>query len=165
MIASDNNSLLPSEGTFGTSTVEIIVGDSHPQLGQPLGIRLVNRNHVDVIDPVVDLEVDFDAVALDATPFDPTGLTGDYNNNGSVDAADYVVWRRRLNTSRVLPNDAIGGVVDANQFTQWRMHFGESLGGGAGASVLSRNSVPEPGTLWIITASSLSTLKRTKRRV
>jgi hypothetical protein len=91
-------------------------------------------------------------------------LTGDYNNDGSVDAADYVVWRHRMNTSRVLPNDLVGGVIRADQFAQWRAHFGESLGGGATAS-LSENGVPEPGTLWLMSASLLSNLKRTKRRV
>jgi hypothetical protein len=85
----------------GTSAVQPYAsfgfGDAHPQLGQPLGIRLVNRNQLDVIDPVVDLEVDFDAIALDASPFDPTELVGDYSNNGTVDSADYVRWRQFAN--------------------------------------------------------------------
>ena len=43
-----------------------------------------------------------DAAALkdigwDVAPPPPAGINGDYNNNGIVDAADYVVWRNRLN--------------------------------------------------------------------
>lgn len=42
LIASDNNSLSPAEGEFLESTVSFIVGDTHPLLGQSLGIRLVS---------------------------------------------------------------------------------------------------------------------------
>ncbi|MEK6236955.1 MAG: PEP-CTERM sorting domain-containing protein, partial [Planctomycetales bacterium] len=41
-------------------------GDSHPQLGQALEIRLFNLNQMDLPDP--GIEVDFDDVRLDATP-------------------------------------------------------------------------------------------------
>ena len=33
---------------------------------------------------------------------------GDYNDDGTVNAADYVVWRKNEGTMNVLPNDAIG---------------------------------------------------------
>jgi autotransporter-associated beta strand protein len=36
------------------------------------------------------------------------GLTGDYNSDGTVDAADYVVWRKNDGTTNSLPNDPIG---------------------------------------------------------
>jgi hypothetical protein len=39
----------------------------------------------------------------------PTPLVGEYNGNGSVDAADYVVWRKNQGTSNPLPNDPTGG--------------------------------------------------------
>ena len=38
-------------------------------------------------------------------------LLGDYNHNGIVDAADYVVWRKNVGTSTALPNDLIGGTL------------------------------------------------------
>lgn len=62
VIASDNNSLLPSEGQFLTSTVDLSIGASHAQAGQALGIRLVN------LDGVNGLEVNFDDLRLDASP-------------------------------------------------------------------------------------------------
>ncbi|MBM3978379.1 MAG: hypothetical protein FJ299_15500 [Planctomycetes bacterium] len=62
VLASDTNTLLPSEGGFATSTVLFEVGASHPLAGQPLGIRLVNLN------AAPGIEVNFDDVRLDATP-------------------------------------------------------------------------------------------------
>jgi hapalindole H/12-epi-hapalindole U/12-epi-fischerindole U synthase len=61
VIASDNNSLLPSEGTFLTSQFSLSIGASHVLAGQALGIRLVNLN------AAPGIEVNFDNVRLDAT--------------------------------------------------------------------------------------------------
>jgi hypothetical protein len=61
VIASDENTQLPGEGRFLTSTVELTTGDSHPQAGQALGIRLTN------LDAAPGTEVNFDDVRLDAT--------------------------------------------------------------------------------------------------
>jgi hypothetical protein len=70
-----------------------------------------------------------------------TGTAGDYNDNGAVDAADYVVWRENRNTTNVLPNDALGGTIDTPQYNQWRSHFGQTSGSGASAIAAP---VPEP---------------------
>lgn len=68
VIASDNNSLAGSipEGGWGTSTIQFQTGLAHAQLGQALGIRLVNLNQIDPMFPTADLEVDFDLVRLQA---------------------------------------------------------------------------------------------------
>jgi hypothetical protein len=58
------------------------------------------------------------------------GPDGDYNDDGTVDAADYVTWRKNNGTNNVLPNDPIGGTIDSDQYNQWAANFGES---GAGA--------------------------------
>jgi hypothetical protein len=65
-------------------------------------------------------------------------LLGDYNDNGSVDAADYVLWRDGgpLNNEGASPN-----VVDQADYDFWRGRFGASSGGGAPAS-----AVPESGS-------------------
>lgn len=60
VIASDENTLLPGEGAFLTSTVLLSVGGSHALAGQPLGVRLVN------LDGANGIEVNFDNVRLDA---------------------------------------------------------------------------------------------------
>jgi hypothetical protein len=56
------------------------------------------------------------------------GLPGDFNGNGTVDTADYVVWRKGLGTTYT-PAD----------YVDWQRHFGESTGTASGAAV------PEPG--------------------
>jgi hypothetical protein len=75
VIAMDDNSLdgLIPEGEFAVSVVSLSVGESHPQLGQPLAIRLVNLNLIpDGFNAgnSPDLEVDFDDVQLTAVPDD-----------------------------------------------------------------------------------------------
>jgi hypothetical protein len=62
-----------------------------------------------------------------------TGLVGDYNGNGIVDAADYIVWRKNQGTTHMLPNDSIGGTIGAAQYDQWRAHFGQTAGSVADA--------------------------------
>jgi hypothetical protein len=77
-------------------------------------------------------------------------LDGDYNGDGVVDAADYVVWRENLGTSNPLPNDAIGGVIGQAQYDQWRANFGATLsGGGSGTAIGARTNVPEPSSIFL----------------
>ncbi len=75
-------------------------------------------------------------------------IPGDYNQNGVVDAADYVVWRKNQGTTHTLPNDPTGGTIGAAQYSQWRAHFGQSAGSGTGAT--ANAAVPEPATLVLV---------------
>jgi hypothetical protein len=71
-------------------------------------------------------------------------LLGDFNEDGKVDAADYVIWRK--NGSSPLPND--GGAADsAARFTLWKANFGNMLvtGGGSGGG-----AVPEPSSMMLV---------------
>jgi hypothetical protein len=69
-------------------------------------------------------------------------LSGDYNNNGIVDAADYIHWRNRLGFSITMLNEtASPGVVDQADYVEWRANFGSTGGVGAGGVV----AVPEAG--------------------
>jgi hypothetical protein len=72
------------------------------------------------------------------------GVAGDYNNNGTVDAADYVAWRKNLNKAGPLLNDITPGVTAAD-FNVWRTNFGNTLPAGSGA--VSASEVPEPPTI------------------
>ena len=65
--------------------------------------------------------------------FNQVGPLGDYNGNGVVDGADYVVWRK-YNT---LPLD----------FNIWRANFGTTNDGGASAGLAGTSTVAEPSTL------------------
>ena len=77
------------------------------------------------------------------TEIGPT-LVGDYNDDGIVDAADYVVWRKNLGMMTTLPNrdTANGGAISMDDFDSWRENFGNT------ALRRGRNSVstPEPDT-------------------
>jgi hypothetical protein len=68
-------------------------------------------------------------------------LPGDYNFNGVVDAADYVVWRK---------NNGSQAGYDA-----WRTNFGRTAGNGAGTSARSLTSVPEPGWIALLVSSAI----------
>ena len=65
-IACDDNSLLPIEGGFLTSSITLDVDASHGSLGQDLGVRLINLN------AAPGLEVNFDDVRLEASPLFPS---------------------------------------------------------------------------------------------
>jgi T5SS/PEP-CTERM-associated repeat protein len=94
----------------------------------------------------LELLYDTNAVTLAVVPV----LAGDYNNDGTVDAADYVLFRRHAGTSTVLANDPIGGVIGPAQYNQWRAHFGQSSAAGSFANT----SVPEPSTYMLVTIAA-----------
>jgi hypothetical protein len=71
---------------------------------------------------------------------------GDFNNNGVVDAADYVVWRNTLGSTTDLSADADGSLnITAVDLMRWTANFGSTVPGvGAGAGV------PEPATALLV---------------
>ena len=72
-------------------------------------------------------------------------LPGDFNGDGTVDAADYVVWRKYNGTNHVLPNDnGLGTPIRLSHYTLWRNNFGNppDIGSGAGANLPSPNRQP-----------------------
>jgi hypothetical protein len=73
-----------------------------------------------------------------------TGIAGDYNANGAVDAPDYALWRKNANTTNVLANDPLGGTIGSPQYTQWWTHFGQSGSGSGSGSGNLTSTVPEP---------------------
>jgi hypothetical protein len=80
----------------------------------------------------------------------PTGpVTGDYNKNGVVDAADYAVWRKTYGDfGPNLPADGFpDGFIDEYDYEVWRERFGRTDGSGAGDGLASLQPVPEPATL------------------
>jgi autotransporter-associated beta strand protein len=76
-------------------------------------------------------------VRIDAS----AGLTGDYNNDGTVDAADYVLWRKNP--------AAFGG---PGGYATWSQNFGEG-GSGSGSG-----AVPEPSALLLAIGAVLCLL-------
>lgn len=76
-------------------------------------------------------------------------LAGDYNDDGEVNAADYVIWRKYEGTTNHLLNDLIGGEIGQAQSDQWVTHFGEPGGAGTGSveESPSQTTVPEPSPI------------------
>src|SRR6267142_1511782 len=71
-----------------------------------------------------------------------TGLAGDFNNDGKVDAGDYATWRKN-SANAALPNDN-GLTTQAARYNLWRSSFGTP---GAGSGSLGVGAVPEPSTV------------------
>jgi hypothetical protein len=66
------------------------------------------------------------------------GLPGDFNQDGAVNAADYVAWRKGIAVESTPAN-----------YNLWRSHFGETIGGGSSATDSAGGpAVPEPATWW-----------------
>ena len=72
-------------------------------------------------------------------------LEGDYNGNGVVDAADYVVWRKSIGTPAA--------------YNTWRANFGRTAASGA---MLASAGVPEPASvvLMIVAAACPIVMRR-----
>jgi hypothetical protein len=75
-------------------------------------------------------------------------LAGDFNDDGIVDAADYVVWRQNVDTTNLLPNDPRGGLIGTHQYELWRANFGLSS---PASTVAIGVGVPEP-VAWLLMA-------------
>ncbi len=82
-------------------------------------------------------------------------IEGDYNHNGVVDAADYVVWRDTFGQTG--PDLAADGyndeVIDEIDYFIWRSDFGNTAS--TGSSVGSLAAVPEPATLSLLGLAGL----------
>ena len=74
-------------------------------------------------------------------------LPGDFNNDGIVDAADYVVWRKT------------GGTQAG--FNTWRANFGATTAGAAASA--QSPTVPEPTALILFCVGSAAAGVRGRR--
>ncbi len=90
------------------------------------------------------------------------GLPGDYNQNGVVDSADYVLWRNNVGQpAGTLPNDTTGLPIGPDQYSLWRANFGNHAGAGSGLGGAS--AVPEPATISMLLLSVVTVAVRRRR--
>jgi hypothetical protein len=74
----------------------------------------------------------------------PAGVPGDYNQNGIVDAADYVAWRK-----------GVGTTYTQADYDTWRANFGHAAGSEASNVGDTLTAVPEPSTAALLIVSSI----------
>jgi autotransporter-associated beta strand protein len=87
------------------------------------------------------------------TSIDSAILIGDYNNSGTVDAADYTIWRNNVgNPGTTLQNrdPGNGGVVGPDDYDSWKSNFGAGGGGSLGVT-----NVPEPSAMILVLLGSV----------
>jgi hypothetical protein len=93
---------------------------------------------------------------------------GDFNQNGAIDAADYVVWRKSVGqTGAGLAADVAGtlfdspnNIVDEHDYGFWRARFGEqSVTAASGSAQPIPSAVPEPTALVLALAGALFILR------
>jgi hypothetical protein len=65
--------------------------------------------------------------------YNVTLLAGDFNNDGTVGAADYTAWRK-----------GFGSLYTQADYDIWRAQFGQPTGSGSGVDAVT--NVPEPTT-------------------
>jgi len=92
-----------------------------------------------IVQRLYDVTVDQTLTVVEAAP----ALPGDYNEDGTVDAADYTNWRNHLDApAGTLPNDPHAGPIGLAQYDTWRANFGSSQSAAA--------AIPEPASSLIL---------------
>ena len=86
-------------------------------------------------------------------------VIGDYNGNGTVDAADNVLWRDNLGgpAAALMNRDPSNtGPISQADYNSWKARFGATTGGGA----FLHAAVPEPTSLLLFGLSALAMFVR-----
>jgi GH35 family endo-1,4-beta-xylanase len=87
-------------------------------------------------------------------------VPGDFNGDGTVDAADYVIWRSAHGSSTDLRADGNGdGSINDADYAVWRTHFGTTYGDNALSA-----AVPEPSTPLLLIATILAVISGVRMR-
>lgn len=79
-------------------------------------------------------------------------ISGDFNRDGEVDAADYCVWR-----------DGLDSIYSMADYDVWKSHFGQFAGSGTGSG--GSAAVPEPASSTLAFATSFLALSFLPRSI
>jgi hypothetical protein len=80
----------------------------------------------------------------------PTGINGDFNNDGHVNTADYTIWRLKNGTTNALYNDnGLGAPVGPAHLALWKSNYANPPAGGDGLGLADTSAVPEPATMML----------------
>jgi hypothetical protein len=95
-------------------------------------------------------------------------IAGDFNRNGAVDAADYVLWRKTEGSAtNLLADGNLDGAVDGLDYSIWRANFGaiaasSSLAGGSHAE-RRLAAVPEPSSIALAVLAVFAAFRASRR--
>jgi hypothetical protein len=97
----------------------------------------------------------------------PNYMTGDYNGNGVIDAADFTVWRDSLDQTGTESNHPAADanhdfLVNTLDYDTWKTRFGTQAPSGMGAS--SSTAVPEPSAMLLAAMAMLLVAANKPRR-
>ena len=93
-------------------------------------------------------------------------LAGDFNSDGTVDAADYVVWKHSYGETVATAYGGADGdgnltVGDAD-YDVWRAHFGQSA---AGAGSQFATAIPEPTSAMLLIIAAIAACSFRRRAI
>jgi hypothetical protein len=152
----DLASMLPRKGS-ANSFVELLYPTDSAELPEISSIIINARGHLEG-----GTEFRFNAAVQGSQPLccssnDPEQFVsiefgaGDFNQDGTVDAADYVVWRSGLGTN-----------YSQNDYHEWQARFGQSIGSGTDKGPIP---VPEPATWLLLIIATILICSRRRRGV
>ena len=131
----------------GTLNVSLING-FHPAAGQSFDLLDFDVASLSGAFSAINLPTLASGLMWNASQLTTSGLVsvalaGDYNNDGSVDAADYTVYRDLLGSAGtgLAADGNANGVIDAGDYDVWRSYYGQVAGTSVGAA-----TVPEANT-------------------
>jgi hypothetical protein len=73
-----------------------------------------------------------------------TNAQGDFDQDGDVDGADFLVWQRTLGSAARAADADGNGLVEAADLKVWRNHFGQTI------AQTATHPVPEPTSLLLV---------------
>jgi hypothetical protein len=135
------------DGSLDPETFQIFLANEIDNDGSYLGMGLSSGSRAGGVD------LDFIAYKEGIHPPEPPGgVDGDFNNDGKVDAADYVVWRKNNGGGTALPNDGgLGTPIGAAHYNLWRGNFGD-MSPGSGSVV---GAIPEPSSAILLSMATI----------
>jgi hypothetical protein len=154
LVSEDQHDVLAVTGTAdlaGTLAISLIDGFT-PTAGQQFTVLTssgITNSGLSLSGPdasMFSLDVGASNVILE---FGAASLAGDYNGDGTVNAADYTLWQDTLGQNVAAGSGADGngdGTINASDYGVWKANFGTT----SGSATASGAAVPEPTNLVLL---------------
>ena len=92
------------------------------------------------------------------------GIPGDYNKSGTIDAPDYVLWRKTISQSgpALAADGNNNGTIDPADFTIWRTNYGAQAASSSSSANLA-GTIPEPTSVLMFFIATMSFVLHRRR--